>query len=124
MPHIVSLAPPLHRPFKQQPFAQFPALHKSEPLLLAELLLLELDEPFELLLAELLELLVFVVPDVDELLELLAFALPPEPPVSLPFPPPVVCSNSPPVAQAKMTKGHIRIKLSFFILAPRGLRRY
>lgn len=106
----------------QQPLAQFPALQRSAPPLLAELLLLELDEPFELLPAELLEL-VFAVPDVDELLELPAVSFPPEPPEPLPSPPPVECSNSPPAAQAKITSGRAKSVKVFFILAPQGPRR-
>jgi len=109
----------------QQPLAQFPALQRSAPPLLAELLLLELDEPFELLPAELLEL-VFAVPDVDELLELPPVSFPPEPPEPpepLPSPPPVECSNSPPAAQAKITSGRAKSVKVFFILAPQGPRR-
>jgi hypothetical protein len=102
----------VHRSFEQQPFAQFDALQRAEPLLLLAAALLEL-------------LLEFVMPDDDDMAELSDPPDPldpPDPPEPLPLL--VMVSKSSPVAQAANTSGHTAIKSIFFIWAPWGFRPY
>lgn len=133
----MSAVPTLHRSFQQHPFAQFDALHKAEPLLLALLALLAelldelllampLDEPVELLLAMPLDVpLALPVPDVDDADELLdeVFSMPPAPAEPLPLPPPEMPAKSSPVAQATMARQETMYQEEFFILAPWEPRR-
>lgn len=107
----------MQRSFLQQPLAQFDALHKAEPLLLAELLELLL----ELLLVPPDELLLdVVIPEEEEAAELLddELVVPPEPLESVPFPPPDVLSNSPLVAHAHNASDSPQTQRVFFIWAP------
>ncbi len=120
----MSVVPPVHRSFQQQPFAQFDALQSAEPLLLAELLELPLAAPLELLLPLPLELLVtFVVPDDDD--DAAEFSEPPLPdPPEPPEPEPLLemVWKSSPVAQATNAIESAEIQIDFFIWAPWGLR--